>query len=75
MHHDLWDKDLPAPPVLVTLNHNGKKIEAVAQTTKNGMIYVFERETGKPVFDIEEIPVDTISELDGEKYGPHNPYL
>ncbi len=73
MHHDLWDKDLPAPPVLVTLNHNGKKIEAVAQTTKNGMVYVFERETGKPVFDIEEIPVDTISELDGEKIWPTQP--
>lgn len=73
MHHDLWDKDLPAPPVLVTLNHNGKKIDAVAQTTKNGMVYVFERETGKPVFDIEEIPVDTVSELDGEKVWPTQP--
>jgi len=73
MHHDLWDKDLPTPPALVTLYQNGKKIDAVTQTTKNGMVYVFERETGKPVFDIEEISVDTVSELEGEKVWPTQP--
>ncbi len=67
IHHDLWDKDLPTPPSLVTLNMDGKKIEAVAQTTKNGMVYVFERATGKPVFDIQEIPVETTSDLAGEQ--------
>ena len=67
MHHDLWDKDLPTPPALITLTKDGKQIDAVAQTTKNGMVYVFERETGKPIFDIDEVPVDTVSYLVGEK--------
>ena len=57
VHHDLWDRDLPAPPNLVTLERDGKKIDAVVQTTKAGYVYVFERETGKPVFPIEERPV------------------
>jgi quinoprotein glucose dehydrogenase len=73
MHHDLWDKDLPSPPALVTLNKDGKQIEAVAQTTKNGMVYVFERTTGAPVFNIHEIKVDTISDLLGEKPWPTQP--
>jgi len=73
MHHDLWDKDLPTPPALITLTKNGKQIDAVAQTTKNGMVYVFERETGKPIFDIDEVPVDTVSELVGEKVWPTQP--
>lgn len=73
IHHDLWDKDLPTPPALVTIRQNGKTIDAVAQTTKNGMVYVFERETGKPVFDIKEVPVDTVSELTGEKVWPTQP--
>ena len=73
VHHDVWDKDLPSPPALVTVYRDGKKIDAVAQTTKNGWIYVFERETGKPVFDIEEVPVDTVSELAGEKLWPTQP--
>ncbi len=73
VHHDLWDKDLPTPPALVTLHIDGKAIDAVAQPTKNGMVYVFERETGKPVFEIREVPVDTVSELDGEKVWPTQP--
>jgi quinoprotein glucose dehydrogenase len=73
MHHDVWDKDLPTPPALLTLTREGKQIDAVAQTTKNGMVYVFDRETGKPLFDIEEIPVDTESDLVGEKLWPTQP--
>ncbi|HEX2396085.1 MAG TPA: PQQ-binding-like beta-propeller repeat protein [Bacteroidales bacterium] len=73
LHHDLWDKDLPAPPVLVTLKNNGKQVDAVAQITKNGQVFVFERETGKPLFDIDEIPVDTVSDLKGEKVWPTQP--
>ena len=73
MHHDLWDKDLPTPPALITLTKDGKQIDAVAQTTKNGMVYVFERETGKPIFDIDEVPVDTVSYLVGEKVWPTQP--
>jgi quinoprotein glucose dehydrogenase len=73
MHHDVWDKDLPTPPALVTLKRNGKVIDAVAQPTKNGMVYVFERETGKPIFDIVEMAVDTVSELVGEQLWPTQP--
>ncbi len=73
VHHDLWDKDSPAPPALITIQKNGQKIDAVAQTTKNGMVYVFERETGKPVFEIEEVPVDTVTDLEGEKIWPTQP--
>lgn len=54
IHHDLWDRDLPSPPNLVTLERDGKKIDAVVQATKAGYLYVFERATGKPVFPIEE---------------------
>jgi quinoprotein glucose dehydrogenase len=73
IHHDLWDMDLPSPPALVRLNQNGRQIDAVAQTTKTGMVYVFERATGKPVFEIEEVPVDTITTLAGEKVWPTQP--
>jgi len=73
IHHDLWDWDLPAPPVLVTIEKDGKKIDAVAQTTKHGMVWLFERETGKPIYPINEIPVDTTSELIGEKVWPTQP--
>lgn len=73
VHHDLWDKDLPTPPALITINKDGKKIDAVAQPTKNGMVYVFERETGKPVFEINEVPFDTVSELEGEQVWPTQP--
>jgi quinoprotein glucose dehydrogenase len=73
LHHDLWDKDLPTPPALITIKKDGKIIDAVAQPTKNGMLYVFERETGKPVFDIEEIKVDTATDLAGEKVWPTQP--
>jgi quinoprotein glucose dehydrogenase len=73
VHHDLWDKDLPSAPALVTLHQNGTTIDAVAQTTKTGMVYVFERNTGKPVFEIKETAVDTISELIGEKPWPTQP--
>ncbi|MEO6720008.1 MAG: PQQ-binding-like beta-propeller repeat protein [Ferruginibacter sp.] len=73
VHHDVWDKDLPSPPALITVNHDGKNIDAVAQTTKNGWLYVFDRETGKPLFDIEEVAVDTVTELSGEKLWPTQP--
>ena len=59
--HDLWDRDLPAPPTLVTVKRNGKDVEAVAQITKNGYVFLFERITGKPLFPIEyrEYPAST----------------
>jgi quinoprotein glucose dehydrogenase len=73
LHHDLWDKDIPTAPALVTLQKDGKKIDAVAQPTKNGVLFVFDRETGKPIYDIKETPVDTISDLTGEKPWPTQP--
>ncbi len=73
VHHDVWDKDLPTPPSLVTITRDGKKIDAVAQPTKFGFVYVFERETGKPLFPIEEVPVPTNTELKGEKLWPTQP--
>jgi quinoprotein glucose dehydrogenase len=64
-HHDIWDRDLPAPPNLINVTRKGKKIPAVAQITKQGYVYVFNRKTGKPLFEIEEVKVPT-SNLKGE---------
>ncbi|MFK7896334.1 MAG: pyrroloquinoline quinone-dependent dehydrogenase [Myxococcota bacterium] len=57
VHHDLWDRDLPAPPTLVRFSHEGRMVDAIAQPTKDGLLFVFDRETGEPVFPIEEQPV------------------
>jgi len=57
VRHDLWDRDLPAPPNLITLRRNGEDIPAVAQATKSGHLFVFHRETGTPLFPITEVPV------------------
>ncbi|WP_018614172.1 pyrroloquinoline quinone-dependent dehydrogenase [Segetibacter koreensis] len=65
VHHDIWDKDVPCPPNLVTVKHNGKKIDAVAQVSKTGYVYLFNRETGKPLFEIEEKAVPA-SNIPGE---------
>lgn len=65
VHHDLWDRDLPAPPNLMTVEHGGKQIDAVAQITKSAHVFLFDRETGEPLFPIEEIPVPA-SDLEGE---------
>jgi quinoprotein glucose dehydrogenase len=73
LHHDVWDKDLPTPPSLVTIKHDGKNIDAVAQPSKNGFVFLLERETGKPIFPIEELPVPTNTELKGEKLYPTQP--
>ena len=54
VHHDIWDRDFPAPPALVTVRRDGKPVDAVAQTTKQGWVYLFDRVTGKPLFPIEE---------------------
>jgi len=66
VRHDLWDYDLPTPPNLVTVNHNGKRIEAVAQVTKTGYVFLFDRATGKPLFDIIERPAPE-SDVPGEQ--------
>ncbi len=73
VHHDVWDRDLPTPPSLVTVTHNGKKIDAVAQPTKSGFVFLLDRETGTPLFPIEEVPVPHDTELKGEKLWPTQP--
>ncbi len=73
VHHDLLDKDLPCAPVLLTVNHEGKQIDAVAQGTKHGYVFVFDRVTGEPLWDIEERPVPQ-SELIGEQAWPTQPF-
>lgn len=73
IHHDVWDRDLPCPPALVTVRKDGKRIDAVAQVTKHGMIWLFDRETGKPLHPVYEMPVDTATLLTGEKLWPAQP--
>jgi quinoprotein glucose dehydrogenase len=65
VHHDLWDRDFPAPPNLLTVKRDGRKIDAVAQITKSGHVFVFNRDTGEPLFPIEERQVPA-SDLQGE---------
>jgi len=73
VHHDIWDYDLPAPPVLADITVAGKKIPAVVQVTKMGLAFVFNRLTGKPVWPIEERRVPQ-SDVPGEKTSPTQPF-
>jgi quinoprotein glucose dehydrogenase len=72
VHHDVWDYDLPAPPVLVTLERNGRRVDAVVQVTKSGFVFVLDRETGAPLFPVEERPFPA-SDLPGEQLSPTQP--
>jgi len=74
VHHDLWDRDLPTAPVLVTIKKDGKDIDAVAQITKSGFIFLLDRNTGKPIYPVKEIPVPSQSELIGEEVSPTQPF-
>jgi quinoprotein glucose dehydrogenase len=73
VHHDLWDYDLAAPPILVTVNHNGQRTDAVAQATKTGFVFLLNRETGEPLFPVEErrVPLSNVKE---EKSWPTQPF-
>lgn len=73
VHHDLWDRDLPAAPVLINIEKNGKRIEALAQLTKSGYIFLLDRVTGKPVYPIPETPVPVATDLSGEEVWPTQP--
>lgn len=73
VHHDVWDRDFPTPPVLLTIKRAGRKIDAVAQVTKTGFVFVFERTTGKPLFPIEEKPVPAHTALQEEQLWPTQP--
>ncbi|MDT0651346.1 PQQ-binding-like beta-propeller repeat protein [Autumnicola edwardsiae] len=73
VHHDILDRDLPAPPNLLTVTHNGERIDAVAQVTKQGFVFVFDRVTGEPLFPIEERPVPA-SDIPREVAWPTQPF-
>lgn len=73
VHHDLWDYDLPAAPNLVTIHKDGKKVDAVAQLSKTGFVYILNRETGEPVYPIEERPVPA-SDVPGEEAWSTQPF-
>ena len=73
VHHDLWDYDLPQAPKLLTLRQNGRSVDVVAQATKFGFIFVFDRLTGKPIFPIEERAVPQ-SDVPGEASWPTQPF-
>jgi quinoprotein glucose dehydrogenase len=73
VHHDLWDYDLAAQPLLVDIERDGKSIPAVVQATKTGLLFVFDRETGEPVFEIVERPVPR-SDVPGESASPSQPF-
>ncbi len=73
VHHDVWDYDLPCQPALITMTQGGRTFEAVVQPTKMGMIFFFDRETGKPVFPVEERPMPA-SDVPGEELWPTQPF-
>lgn len=72
VHHDMWDRDLPAASNLITIDHCGEKVDVVAQITKSGHVFVLDRDTGEPVFPVEEYPVPP-SDLKGEQAWPTQP--
>ncbi len=73
VHHGIWDMDIPDAPILADINVNGRAIKAVAQPTKQGWLYVFDRVTGQPVWPIEERPVAK-GDVPGEWYSPTQPF-
>ena len=72
VHHGIWDWDIPCAPMLVDFTLNGRTVKAVAQPTKQSILYVFDRATGKPIWPIEEKPVPA-GDVPGEKYSPTQP--
>jgi len=73
VHHDLWDYDSASPPLLATLKHDGKSVPVVIQGNKTGFLYVLNRDTGVPVFPVEERPVPQ-SDVPGEVTSPTQPF-
>jgi len=72
VHHDLWDRDFPSPPTLLTVHHDGKEIPAIAESSKQGLLFVFNRLTGESLFPIEDKPVPA-SDIPGEKTAATQP--
>ena len=75
VHHDLWDRDLPTPPVVANITKDNQNIPVVIQPTKSGYLFVLNRFTGKPVFDIEEVDVPSTPVLEGEKLSRTQPIV
>ncbi|MGI9341926.1 MAG: pyrroloquinoline quinone-dependent dehydrogenase [Gammaproteobacteria bacterium] len=73
VHHDVWDRDMPAQPIVVDIRRDGETIPAVIQLSKSGMAFIFNRETGEPLFPIEERPVPTDG-IPGEQLSPTQPF-
>jgi glucose dehydrogenase len=73
VHHPIWDLDMPAAPLLMDLNVDGRPVKAVAQATKQGFLFVFDRVSGKPIWPIEERPVPQ-TDVPGEKTSPTQPF-
>ena len=73
VHHDLWDYDIPCPPNLVTVEHGGRRMDAVAQVTKVGHLFLLDRKSGKPLFPVEERSVAS-SDIPGEQSWPTQPF-
>ena len=73
MHHDIWDYDLAAAPTLVEVNRGGRRIPGVAQINKMGLLFIFDRTNGTPIFGMEERPVPQ-SRVPGERHRPPNPF-
>ena len=73
VHHDIWDYDDATAPKLLTVRHDGKTVDAVAQVSKQGFVWVFDRVTGEPLWPIEERPVPR-SDMPGEEAWPTQPF-
>ena len=73
IHHDLWDWDLPSQPMLISVEREGRKVPAVAVITKTGFVFLLDRLTGEPLFDVEERPVPA-GGTPGEQYWPTQPH-
>ena len=74
VHHGIWDMDIPCAPILTDITVNGRAIKAIAQITKQGWVYVFDRTNGQPVWPIEERPVAK-GDVSGEWYSPTQPFV
>lgn len=74
LHHDVWDRDAGSSPILAEIDRDGRKVPAVIQLVKTGMVFAFNRETGESLFPIEERPVPTDTDIAGEQLSPTQPF-
>lgn len=74
LHHDVWDRDVGSPPLVVDITRDGESVPAVIQLVKTGMVFAFNRETGVPLFPIDERPVPTDTDIEGEQLSPTQPF-